>query len=258
MKKTLILTFLLGFFFVSCKKDDSNSGNNNSTPDQFFSFGAGKTWVYNEHDNTSNGDTSFTRTCTDALITKESNQYHVFLDSNHVTNNIDSSFYNIVGNEYFQYTILSAQLPGFKEKYLVDNATVGMSWIIPYSATIGSGTMGATITANIVNTIEEKGSSLTVNNVTYSNLYKVKTEILNASVTLPTIGSLPTTITQNIHSYYAPKYGLIKNDRQLNISVTISPLLAFTLSQALGITIPAGDIPLTNTNKTITLTSKNF
>lgn len=254
MKKTLILAFLLGFLFVSCKKDDSN----NSTPDQFFSFGAGKTWIYNEHDNTSSGDTSFTRTCTDALVTKEANQYHVFLDSNHVTNNIDSSFYNIVGNEYFQYTILSAQLPGFKEKYLIDNATAGTSWIIPYSATLGTGTMGATITANIVNTIEEKGSTLTVNNVTYSNLYKVKTEIMNASVTLPTIGSLPTTITQNIHSYYAPKYGLIKNDRQLNISVTISPLLAFTLSQTLGITIPAGDIPLTNTNKTTTLTSKNF
>jgi hypothetical protein len=264
MKKVLYLALLAGFGLTSCKKSDTTGGtgdnSNNPAPsiDKFMSFTAGSTWNYNEHDNTNNGDTSFTRTCTDELVILESNQYYIFLDSNHIVNNIDSSFFNVVGNEYFQFTTLSSQLPGFKEKYLVDNASTSTSWIMPYSATIGTGTMGANITANIVNTIEEKGSSLTVNNVNYSNVYKVKTEILNATVSLPTIGSLPTTISQNIHSYYAPKYGLIKNDRQLNISVTISPTLALILSSTLGLTIPAGDIPIINTNKTTTLTSKNF
>ncbi len=258
MKNTLFLALLLSFFAISCKKDVSNPVTNNTTPDQFFSFDSGKAWVYNERDNTSNGDTSFTRTCTDALIIKESNQYHVFLDSNHITNNIDSSFYNLIGNEYFQYTILSPQLPGFKEKYLIGDAPVGTTWTMPYTATIGSGTTAATITANIVNTIVEKGSTLNINNVTYSNLYKVKSEIVNANVSLPLIGNLPTNIVQDIYSYYAPKYGLVKRERELTISVTISSILSTILQNTLGITIPAGDIQLTNTNKTTTLTSTNF
>ena len=242
MKKTLFLTLSLGFFVISCKKNDTNTVTNNSAPDQFFSFDSGKVWVYNEHDNISNADTAFTRTCTDGLIVKDFNQYHIFLDSNHLTNAIDSSFYNLVGNEYFQYTILSPQLPGFKEKYLIGDASVGTTWTTPYTATIGSGTTAATISANIVNTIEGKGISLSVDSTNYSNLYKVKTEILNATVSLPIFGSLPANIVQDIHSYYAPKYGLVKRDNQLSISVTI--LTANT--------------SLINTNKTTTLTSTNF
>lgn len=257
MKKILFLALLLSFFAISCKKNDTNPVTNNSTPDQFFSFDSGKAWVYNEHDSISNEDTAFSRTCTDGLIVLDSTQYHVFLDSNHITNNIDSSFYNLIGNEYFQYTILSPQLPGFKEKYLIGDAPLGTTWTMPYTATIGSGTTSATISANIVNTIEEKGTSLTINSTNYSNLYKVKSEIANATVSLPVVGNLPTTVIQNIHSYYAPKYGLVKSDRKLTISVTISPTLSIIL-QTLGVTIPAGDIPLTNTNKTTTLTSVNF
>jgi len=242
MKNTLFLALLLSFFAISCKKDVSNPVTNNTTPDQFFTFDSGKAWVYNEHDSISNEDTAFSRTCTDGLIVLDSTQYHIFLDSNHITNNIDSSFYNLIGNEYFQYTILSPQLPGFKEKYLIGDAPAGTSWSTPYTATIGSGTTAATISANIVNTIEAKGISMTVDSTNYSNLYKVKTEIVNATVSLPIFGNLPTTIVQDIHSYYAPKYGLIKRDRQLSISVTI--LTANT--------------NLINTNKTTTLTSVNF
>ena len=64
---------------------------------------------------------------------------------------------------------------------------------------------------------------MTVNNISYSNVVKVKTEIKNLSVKIiisPTI-SFPLTVTvaQNTYNYYAPKYGMIKGHNQLKISV---------------------------------------
>ena len=62
-----------------------------------------------------------------------------------------------------------------------------------------------------------------INNISYSNAVKVKTEIKNASLKVfitPTI-SIPLTLTvaQNTYNYYAPKYGMIKGHNQLKISV---------------------------------------
>ena len=60
---------------------------------------------------------------------------------------------------------------------------------------------------------------MVVNGVTYNNVIKVKTEILNPTTDNPIVVIDP--ITQSIHSYFAPKYGLIKREFQLHISGSI-------------------------------------
>ena len=70
---------------------------------------------------------------------------------------------------------------------------------------------GTPLTANVSNSIQEKGSSLVVNGVTYQNVIKVKTEV--------SVPGLPAgAITTNIQRYYAPKFGEIKNDIQFTIN----------------------------------------
>ena len=57
------------------------------------------------------------------------------------------------------------------------------------------------ITGTIKNTIEEKGSTLTINGTTYNGIIKVKTELQNVSISVPIIGNLTPTIIQNNYSY---------------------------------------------------------
>jgi hypothetical protein len=185
----------------------------------YFSFSAGSTWNYSTTDDSTLQVTNYTLTATanDSIVNGRT--YHIF--NNTSSSGTTSEYYNITGNEYYKYSEVIPQRPAIEQKYLIDNVNTGTSWTTPFSTQYVYQGTTVTINGTIKNTIEEKGSSLTINGTNYSNIIKVKTELQNVSIIVPFIGSLTPTIIQNNHSYYAPKYGMVKNEALLNVSVDI-------------------------------------
>lgn len=242
MKKIIYSGVIVLFFAVSCKKSDSGNNNNNIVVDPYMTTTVGIIWNYKTHDNRTGLDTTTVTTSTSKDTTMFGKQYHIYTDMNIETAQTDTSYMSNVGSDYFQLASLSAQIDPFEMKYLSTTANVGENW----SNTLSSTSAGTTINATIRNTIEEKGGSLTLGTKTYTNVIKVKTEITSATITLniPPFGNqtITPTIIQDVHSYFAPKYGLIKRDYKLNISASF-----FGQTSS-----------LTNVDKSTTLTSSTI
>jgi len=221
MKKLLFISLLVSILGVSCKKSEpSPTPTPTPEPDKYMSFAPGSSWNYQTVD-TSNKITTYTLTSsnTDTLI--GSKTYHIFNSTD--TSGATESYYNNTGNDYSQFASLGAQLAGYELIYLKEKATAGTTWTTPFMTTQVSGGQTVEIKADIVNTIDSTDLKMTVNNISYSNTVKVKTEIKNASLKVfitPTI-SIPLTLTvaQNTFNYYAPKFGKIKGHNELKISV---------------------------------------
>jgi hypothetical protein len=175
-------------------------------------------WSYKTLDNRTGMDTNIVTTCTnkDTLILNKT--YRMYSNFNVETAQTDTSLFSNVGSDYYELASLSDQLEPFEMKYLSTNATVGESW----TNTLNSTASGANISATIKNTIEAKGGSLMIGTNTYNNLIQVKTEIINANlqINVPPFGTqnITPTIIQDVHSYFAPKFGLVKRDYKLKIS----------------------------------------
>jgi hypothetical protein len=224
MKKVLYLALLAAFGLTSCKKSDANGdsgGNNNPTPtpDKFMTTTPGSTWNYQTVDNmtaTTNPYT-LTSTSTDSII--NGRNYHIYTYAD--VNGTSSEYYSISGNDYYQYSELSAELPPLELKYLVDNVPVGTTWSQPLALSQVQQGVTLNFNATLKYTVEEKGASITVGSNTYTNAIKVKTEITNPSIS----SSLPVPITiepitQNIYAYFAPKKGLVKREFQLKVDIS--------------------------------------
>ena len=245
MKKVILLGVIVALFGISCKKSDSGSSdNNNTTPiDPYMTTASGTTWNYKTHDNVTGADTNSITTSTNKDTTLFSKSYHMFTDLTVETNQTDTTYMSQVGNDYYQLASLSSQIDPFEMKYLSSSAAVGDNW----TNSLSSVTSGATITATIKNTIEEKGGSVTIGSKTYTNVIKVRTDIISANiqVAIPILGTqnITPTIVQNVHSYFAPKYGMIKRDYKLKIDAQI-PL--------------QGAINVVDTDKSTTLTSSSI
>ena len=267
MKKVFFACLGLAFMGVSCKKSDpaptptpTPTPVTPSTPSPFMTVTPGTTWRFQQHDNTSGIDTNYTMTSTTADLQINSKLFHVFSDSNETTNQLDSQYYNITGNDYYQYATLGDPLPSFTLKYLNTDKAVGQ--------TVGDTTISTSfnlmnypvsVTARIVTTIEEKSGTYPINSINYDSVIKVKTEIptLTASVTIsfpplpPQTINIPITHTENIHSYYAPRVGQIKREYSIQATADLRTLQSFLT------TLPAS-IELINTNKTTTLLSSSI
>ena len=210
MKKLLFASMSLVILGISCKKSTP-------TPDpvaatKFMTYTAGTFWNYQTTDNTTQVVTPYVLTATSTDTTINTKVYHIFssVDANGTT----SEYYNNTGNDYFQYTQLSAQLPPMELKYLNDVSPVGTTWSQPISITQS----GVTLTADIKNTIMEKGFTETVNSIAYTNVTRVKTEIVNLSSSNPLVSV--SILTQNIATCFAPKFGLIKREFALHITAS--------------------------------------
>ncbi len=221
MKKIICLGGIASFLLIfSCKKSDSSTSNNNVVVDPYMTTTSGIIWNYKTHDNRTGLDTVTVTTSTNRDTTMYGKLYHIYTDMNIETAQTDTSYMSNVGSDYFQLASLSSQIDPFEMKYLSTAANVGENW----SNSLSSTSAGTTVNATIKNTIEEKGSSLTLGTKTYTNVIKVKTEITSATITLniPPFGNqtITPTIIQDVHSYFAPKYGLIKRDYKLKISAS--------------------------------------
>lgn len=204
MKKLIFGTFCLILTAVSCKKSDP-------IVIQYITTTPGTTWNYQVTDNSTSAVTPYTLTSSSNDTTINGKTYHIF---NSTDANTPKEYYNLTGNDYYQYTQLAAQLPSIELLYLNDTKAVGQSWTTPISTSM----QGVTISADIKNTIEEKGGSISVNGITYNNIIKIKTEVVNIAANNPFVTVDPP--VQNISSYFSPKYGLVKRDFQLSVSVT--------------------------------------
>lgn len=176
--------------------------------------------------------TPYTLTSTASDTTVSGKTYHIFNSTD--ASGTSREYYNITGRDYYQYNQLSSSIPAAELHYLNDSLPVGSNWQQPFSVT----QTGITFSGNIKYTIDSVGVSATVNGTTYSNLIRVKTEIVNATASLGT-AAIP---LQNIFAYYAPRYGMVKSTFQLHVTITI-PFV--------------GSQDVVNTNTTTTLVSSS-
>ena len=198
MKYNLFCLFILFTGFSACQKGLEGPGDNNT--DKYITLTANSTWNYqivNNRDSAGAAQTfTITSTAKDTMINRKS--YHIF--NNSAGRN---QYISITGHDYFQYDSLPIPAaPAFDHLYLKDDAPVNTSWT--HNLNIAIPNVPLAIPIVITNTIREKGISRTVNNKNYSEVIHVQTAITSALIPAASL-------TTNIDSYYAKKYGLIEN-----------------------------------------------
>jgi hypothetical protein len=208
MKVSFLAILALCFVVLSCKKSNPAT----EPPQIYMSYSVGSFWIYETQNNLTSTTTSNTVTSSSRDSVINSKTYHVFTNSNGAAND----YYNITGNDYYTFKNLTATagINPIELIYLKDNALVGANW----SHTINFPLSGVPTTVPVVftNTITEKGISKAVNGITYTNVIHITTTI---AVTGLPAGS----ITTDIQSYYAGKYGLIESKNKISIpSLTIN------------------------------------
>lgn len=190
---------------ISCKKSSSDSS---TASEKYMSLTAGNTWTYETVNNLTVTTTLNTVTSTNRDTSISAKTYHIFSNSSGAGND----YYNITGSDYYTFRNLVALGSNSVETiYLKDNASAGTSWnqtitIAPFSG------VPTTVPLTITNTITETGLNRTVNGKTYANVVHVTTALTSSS--LPA-GSL----TTDIHTYYAPKYGMIESKNKITTTL---------------------------------------
>lgn len=204
MKKIIFAGIFLAITSISCQKDVNP--DNQNPPETYMSFTAGQTRTYTTVDNIAATNTTYILTSTDRDTMANGKSYHVF------TNGAGpNEYYNITGNDYFQFAALPDMLGGTNEEmlYLKTNAAVGTSWNKQINVPVSG--LPLPIVVTLTNTISQTGITKEVNGITYNNVIKVETSVAAAGI--PT-----SAITSDIDSYYAPKYGLIENHYVIGIN----------------------------------------
>lgn len=206
MKKLILGSFCLILTAVSCKKSSQ-------TEFQYITTTPGTTWNYQSTDNSTSAVSTYTRLSTDRDTTISNKSYHIF--NNTDANGSTDAFYNLTGNDYYQFSTLATGLDPIDLHYLNDAAVVGTGWNQSFSVPVpNSPIQGLMLTIHINYSVVEKGTSLVVNGKTYTNVVKIKSD-----VTIDPVFGLSVSTTSNIYNYYAPKYGLIKSDFNLVASL---------------------------------------
>jgi hypothetical protein len=204
--RIILLTALSSLLFISsCKKDENTSEPKPGENTSYINTHSGSSWVY--HEINASGATSvesdYTVTSTSRDTTISNRSYHIY--------NVSfggNRFLNLSGKEYYEFdTIPGGGSKTFQRLYLKTGATPGSNWT--QSETIE--VQGVQIPVKITNTIVENSLTRMVNGKNYQNVIHVSTKI--------TSDLIPgTALTTEIHSYYAPNYGLIENTSKLNLN----------------------------------------
>ena len=116
----------------------------------------------------------------------------------------------MTGHDYYQFDSLPLGLgtEPFERLYLKDDIPVGTNWV--QTLTVDIPALPLPVLVTITNTVAEKGISRTINNLEYKNVIHVSTSISAAGIP-------PTSLTTDISSYYAPKFGLIENSNVVEL-----------------------------------------
>ncbi len=212
MKKTFLAVLVLISIAISCKKTTTPVVADSQ---KYMSFTAGSTWTYETQNNIAATTTTNIVTSTNRDSTIEAKIYHVFTNSNGAPND----YYNITQNDYWTFKNLSASqgISPVATIYLKDNAAVNISWSQVVNVPVSG--FPAPVPVTFTNTIAEKGITRTVNGKAY-------TDVIRTTTTIAVQGLPPGSITTDIQSYYAAKYGLIESKYKINI-----PLLTVNTDQ---------------------------
>ena len=198
MKKLIILIAGIAFFY-GCKKSDSGGGGG-LLPESYLNTTSGSTWSYHET-NSSNGtpqNNDYTLVSTSKDTSINSKSYHIYTFSYGGSRYMAHSIH-----DYYQYDSIPGALGQiFERLYLKDNINANASWGQQISVPIPG--LPISIPVDINNKIVEKGISKIVNGITYNNVIHISTTISSSSIP-------SASLTSDIHSYYAPGYGLISN-----------------------------------------------
>ncbi|MEO6489763.1 MAG: hypothetical protein ABIO04_07485 [Ferruginibacter sp.] len=205
MKKLLLGLLIYSLFIISCKND-----NPDPSPgvDKFMSVTAGSTWNYSYTDNNASANNyNYMLTSTDRDTSSAGKSYHVFSNSNG-----PNEYYNITGSDYFTLQVFSLGTTDttLTNLYLKDNVAAGTTWAQDYMIDIG-----LPVNVTVTNKLEAKGINLTVGATAYTNVIHIITTITSSTIALIPGSSL----TTDIHYYYAPKVGLIQNDSKIDVDV---------------------------------------
>ena len=212
MKKIIFgLLFVASAAVISCKKDDPAPAK---PAVKFMSFSAGSSWNYKVTDNPSTTPvvSNYTLTATSGDTTASSKTYHIFSNTSG-----PNDYYNNTGSDYFTFRKLPESLAGSTVEvlYLKDNLPVNGTWSQAIPITVS--TFPLTLTFN--NKIAQKGISMAVNGVNYTDVTDVQTTLSIAGIP----AFVTYTLTSDIHYYYAPKYGQIANNTKIDFIVNGVP-----------------------------------
>lgn len=204
MKYNLVCLLALCTVFCACQKELDAPDKQD---DKYITLTTNSTWNYQIVNNGGTGPMTATITITstakDTIINGKS--YHIFNNSSG-----GNQYINITGHDYYQFDSLPIPTaPAFDRLYLKDDVPVNTSWTQNLNISIPN--LPLAIPVVLTNTVKEKGISRMVNNISYSEVIYVQTAI--TSVLIPA-GSL----TSNIDSYYAKKYGLIENSSVIRLN----------------------------------------
>lgn len=201
LKNLAIAAILLIFTSCSKIKDPTPTPQSNL----YLSTSAGSSWSYHQTDSSTstpaNSNYTVTSSSKDTAINGKS--YHIFNKSAG-----GNQYLNVTGHDYYQFDSLPSGFGAgvFERLYLKDDAAVGATWTQNQTVTISGFPIPVTLTFKI----PEKGLTVVVNNITYTNVIHVSATITSSII--PSSG-----LSSNINSYYAEKVGMIKSSTKISL-----------------------------------------
>ena len=203
MKRILIFVTVLSML-SACKKE---STDNPPAPQPYVNTTSGSSWSYHAVNSStgtpSSADYTITSTTSDTTINGKS--YHVYSYSYG-----GSQYLNQTNGDYYEYDSIPGGIGQAVERlYLKDNINKGGTWDQSLSVKIEGFPLG-NVPVKISNKIMDKGIERTVSGVTYKDVIHVQTTLSSSMV--PASG-----LTSDIHSYFAPGYGLIENSTNVDL-----------------------------------------
>ena len=206
MKKTLLGALASFLILASCSKSDDPAPVNPAA-NKFMTFTNGSSWSYEFTDNNNAANNYlYNLISTNRDTTAAGKSYHVYTNSNG-----PNEYYNLTGSDYYtlQAFSLGTTDTTLENLYLKDAAAVNTSWSQNYTLNAG-----VPVSITVTNKIVATGLTRVVAG-TYTNV----TDVLS-TISIPTLASLPgSSITTDIHYYYAPKFGMIENDIKIDLVV---------------------------------------
>ncbi len=196
MKKYFLVFTTALFFLFSCKKSDT-------TADTYLPNTVGSNWTYQITTPPATVNTvKFTVSNRDT--TAISKIYNVVTGSNGT-----NQYYNKTGSDYF--TIRTVASGSLELLFLKDNVNVGATWNTSQLLTGLSGLPGniTSVTISTNYTLQEKGSTRPVSGKSYSDVIKVRAELI---ASIPVFGNQPFGFAE---FYFSKNIGLIESNIQI-------------------------------------------
>ncbi|MEJ7587897.1 MAG: hypothetical protein WKI04_10095 [Ferruginibacter sp.] len=203
--KAIIHLLAISILLVSCQKEQDNIPDPVIPAAKYMSLTAGSTWNFELTDNiTAPATSTFTLSSTSRDSVINSKPYHVFTNSSGSTN----EYYNITGNDYYNFRKLPEALGGTTVEYLYlkDNLEATKSWSQAFPVTFS----GITLNATLTNTITAKGITKIIKGITYNN-------VIHVTTTVSIVGVPASALTTDIQSFYAEKFGLIQSVNKIQV-----------------------------------------